>query len=135
MSLRAFSRRIRRIGRNVERRADEVVRETALVVDQAVVLATPVDTGRARGNWQVGIDTAVTDARDVLDPSGAGTIAEGAARVAGRRSGQTIFISNNVPYIGRLNEGSSSQAPAMFVEQAVAAGVDKVRRSRLVTRR
>jgi hypothetical protein len=30
-----------------------------------------------------------------------------------------IFITNNVPYIGWLNEGSSKQAPAGFVQAAI----------------
>jgi formaldehyde-activating enzyme involved in methanogenesis len=32
-------------------------------------------------------------------------------------------VSNNVPYINRLNEGHSAQAPAGFVQQAVAKAV------------
>ena len=30
------------------------------------------------------------------------------------------FITNNLPYIKRLNEGWSKQAPAHFIEQVIA---------------
>lgn len=95
----------------------------ALTVDQTVVSSTPVDTGRARGNWQVSLGFPVVEEQDLVDKAGTVTIAAGAAVIRSRQSGQTIFISNNVPYIGRLNQGSSSQAPANFVEMAVMDGI------------
>lgn len=47
---------------------------------------TPVDTGRARDSWNLELN------------------------------GDTSRIINDVPYIDRLNAGSSKQAPAHFVE-------------------
>lgn len=61
-----------------------------------VVLATPVDIGNARAGWTV----------DVASP--------------------IPVVENNVEYIGALNRGHSSQAPAGFVE----AALDAARRSR-----
>jgi len=36
---------------------------------------------------------------------------------------ESVHISNDAPYIGRLNAGSSSQAPAGFVQRAIADGI------------
>ena len=36
-----------------------------------------------------------------------------------------VFITNNVQYIGKLDAGSSQQAPKNFVNAAIAAGVAK----------
>jgi hypothetical protein len=115
----------------------------ALAADQAVVLATPVDKGRARSNWLVELDAP---ARTTIEPyvpgengntSGPNTaaaLAQGQATIAGyngdRNSG--IAISNNLPYIGRLNAGSSRQAPAGFVEKAVQAAVRQIGTVRLL---
>jgi hypothetical protein len=39
---------------------------------------------------------------------------------------QTIWILNGLPYIERLNEGHSQQAPAGFVETAIYRNVRPV---------
>ena len=58
MDLRQFGRKIRVTGNVVEENGGKLLRSVALAVDAAVVLATPVDTGRARSNWQVEIGAA-----------------------------------------------------------------------------
>lgn len=60
---------------------------------------TPIDTGRARRGWQI------------------------------RQQGSGPSIENRVPYIERLERGYSRQAPAGFVKQAVAATVNKAKRT------
>ena len=57
---------------------------------------------------------------DVL--TGAAVIAEAEEAIAGFTSGDSIFIANNVSYVPKLNDGSSAQAPAQFVEAAGAVG-------------
>lgn len=129
-SLAVFARRIRALARRMPDNVDKIVKQAAIAVDQAVVLATPVDTGRARGGWQVGLGGPSTEDLGLLDQSGAAAIARNNGAILTRRLGQDIFISNNVEYIGFLNEGSSSQAPAGFVELAVQAGVAAVKSGR-----
>ena len=122
---------------------DKAVRMAALAADQAVVLGTPVDKGRARSNWIVSLGAP---SRTTVDPhvpgeggSTAGAnanaaLAQGAA-VIGGYSGLihgSIAISNNLPYIGRLNTGYSKQAPAGFVEKAVQSAVRAVQKARVV---
>ena len=93
-----------------------------------VVLGTPVDTGRARGNWQTTLGTPATGDVERLDPSGSATIGEGSSTINGAPEFPVIHIANNLPYIGALNYGKpegvqhSKQAPLMFVELA-AQGV------------
>ena len=123
IGLKAFQRRIRVLSKitlgNVEKR----VRKAALAADQVAVLATPVDTGRARANWRVGIGTNPAGYDDeATDKSGSSTIAEGQGVIERWKSGQgSIFISNNVPYIIPLDEGSSAQAPSGMSAAAVQA--------------
>jgi hypothetical protein len=103
----------------------------ALVVDQSVVLGTPVDTGRARSNWRVSVGAPVAD---VIEPYAPGkhlgrgeganaqaAIQQGQAVIGSARSGKPIYITNNVHYIGKLEEGHSPQNKE-FVKRAVAAG-------------
>lgn len=128
--LGTFAKRIRKIGSNIEKNADEAVRRCALAVDSAVVLATPVDTGRARGNWQVELNTPAQGTPDNLSPSGREAIEAGKAKIAAYKGGTkqaSVNITNNLPYIGKLNDGHSAQAPAGFVEKAIMVGVDAVK--------
>jgi hypothetical protein len=124
-----FSRRMKRHGKNVIKNADQLVRRCALATDAAVVLATPVDTGRARANWQVECNTPATGTTAATSKSGRESIDAGKTKIAQYKGGTpnaAIYITNNLPYIGRLNEGHSAQAPAGFVEQAAMVGVRAV---------
>lgn len=63
-------------------------------------MRTPVDTGRARGNWQVTIDMPARGEANVGDPvsAGRGVIDKSPAFC-------TIWITNTVPYITVLEYG------------------------------
>lgn len=131
-----FERNMRRHGRNVERNAAKMVRKAALAIDTAVVLATPVDTGRARANWQASLNAPAGSAIEAYSPGAAGSTgaANAAAAmeqakgvIAGHKPGQSIYLTNNLPYIGKLNDGHSAQAPAGFVQKAVLVGAQAIR--------
>lgn len=130
--LAGLAKRMRDLGRRVVIGSSALVKETAIAIDQAVVVATPVDTGRARGNWVVGIGSPVRSTTEDTDPSGQETINRNNQAISGALGGREIYISNNLPYISALNNGTSAQAPAGFVEQAVAVGVDTVRRKKIL---
>lgn len=116
---------------------DKVVKKAALAVDQAVVLATPVDTGRARSNWIVTVGAPAGGTRGPFSPgsklglgetgNATAAIAEAKAVINSKTPKQAIFISNNVNYIAELNNGSSRQAPKNFVNRAVKQGADEIR--------
>lgn len=75
-----------------------------------VVLRTPVDTGRARGNWQLTIgEPADSIIEEIRDPST--VITAGAQELRALEAFTVIFITNNVPYIIALEGGHSTQAP------------------------
>lgn len=137
-----FARRISQLGERVVRETDRIVRRSALAADQAVVIGTPVDTGRAKSNWLVAIDAPARTTIPAYDPgekgstSGSNTsaaLAQGRIAIRGYQGGinRAIAISNNLDYIGELNDGSSRQAPKRFVQKAVQAAVARVKASRL----
>jgi hypothetical protein len=92
---------------------------------------TPRDTSWARSNW---IGSKGSPAAPLKEPSGrpdAGDVAlaraasaAGDAALASYRLEQgSLFATNNVPYIIPLNNGSSKQAGAGFVERAVERAI------------
>jgi len=105
----------------------------AFEVFNRVVMRTPVDTGAARQNWLVTINSE-TDSYDENKTSG-NVLAEGGAVIEGAKGDDTIYIQNSVPYIGVLEygrtnpvknpvkstpEGRSSQAPNGMVGVTLA---------------
>ncbi len=131
--LKVFARNIQVRAFKMVENVDALVRRVALAVDTAVVLRTPVDTGRARANWQVNIGSpAVGEVATPGSPDqGSATALTAAQSTIATYKGQgNIHITNNVPYIGKLNEGHSRQAPAGFVEAAVVAGIEAIDTSR-----
>lgn len=98
--------------KKVVQRLEDSVRFFALSFYSGVKMMTPVDTGRARANW--GLDINIIDV-SIVEPASP----KGFDAVARYKLSDVINISNNLPYIRRLNEGYSGQAPAGFVEDAI----------------
>ena len=87
-------------------------RGTCLSMFGKIVARTPVDTGRARGNWQSSLNTPSLQ----IDPTGEGY----QATIASVKLGDSVFFINNLPYIEELEDGSSDQAPAGMVKVTAA---------------
>ena len=124
----------------MEANGSRAVRRTAIAVDQTVVTATPVDEGTARSNWRVGINFAPSGTRKAFTPGSKGStaasntaaaISEGVAKISRFKKGE-IHITNNLDYIGDLNDGKSAQAPANFVQTAAAAGQAVARKQKVL---
>lgn len=101
---------------------NRVIRKVALDMSTSLIQKTPVDTGRARGNWMLGIGAPVEQATANEDKDGGattGTILSGLADYD-YQSGKPIFITNSVPYITALENGHSKQAPNGMVKITVA---------------
>lgn len=99
-------------------RHDKIVRATSLAAMRNLVMETPVDTGRARNNWNADLNTVDASTTEEANRSATGTEKITQA-LSGYKDGDTVYISNNLPYIVPLNNGHSTQAPAGFVEAAV----------------
>jgi len=142
-SLFQFSKNMRRRGRQVENAATGVTRAAVGAALVAVVQGTPADKGVARSNWRIGLGAPATAVIPAYAPgkklgrgetaNAGAAIAAGKARLAlplGSAGGglkTAVYLSNNVPYIEKLNGGSSTQAAKGFVETAIFAAVGAIR--------
>lgn len=68
---------------------DDIASKMGLDLLAGLISATPVDTGVARNGWQMS------------------------------KNGRSVIVENQVPYIGILNDGTSKQAPAGFIEDEI----------------
>lgn len=94
----------------LDAKVDAVTRAIALEALKRLVQRSPVDTGLFRNSWQVGLDT-INTATGSPGTNGGGALTDGAAALSQARAGQTIAITNSLPYAERLEDGWSQQAP------------------------
>lgn len=115
----SFSSDIEKIAKKLNQSIESTVRATALELFGSIIVGTPVLTGRAKGNWQTSINEPITS---VIDRAGdTEAIAELKNVAGGSIAGKILWLSNNLPYIRRLEfDGHSSQAPAGMVRINVA---------------
>lgn len=115
----------------IEEAASKTAIGAALIVVEDLAFTTPVDTSEALSNWLTTLRSE-TSARiparflgeggSTRTASASETISEARSVLAGKKPGDAVYLSNNVPYIRRLNEGYSRQAPAGYVERSVMIG-------------
>lgn len=92
---------------------------------------TPIDTGWARSNWIPSIGSDVTSTVGTRADAENGKLdlgpqAAGEALLTRYRIAQgNVYVSNNVHYIEKLNDGSSQQAPRAFVQRAISDAISK----------
>jgi len=108
----------KKIEQKIDRTLNQGIRATLFEVSTAIIKDTPADTGRARGNWQASVGRGATG--DVSVDSARSGEAKAIAdvdqtvRVA---VGDLYYLTNNLPYIERLEYGWSQQAPGGMVRK------------------
>lgn len=125
---------------------DRLVRKVAIDLLKSVIYKSPVGDatlwqspppagyvgGRFRGNWQLGVNSKPSGELTAIDANGGNTINVGMARIpATNAAGNIYYITNNLPYAQRLENGWSSQAPAGIVSLTVAEFEGIVLRARI----
>lgn len=117
-----------RIKASLDRKIAAAAKALTLEIDKNLRRVTPVDTGHARANWVPSVGTPHSAEVEVTNKTGSGEHAAGVSKVLAYKLGDgPLFVSNNVPYIRRLNYGHSKQAPAGFIEFAVDQAIVKLR--------
>lgn len=107
----------------IRKLGDVTLAQASLAVQREVMMNTPVKTGRARSNWFMNIESSSDKITD--DTTGKNAV-EGATTSESIKGGDTVHITNNLPYIERLNDGHSQQSPAGFVAAATLVARKKV---------
>lgn len=95
---------------------DEVLKKHKQIMfdlDFALVEETPRKTGRAKGNWIASINTAYKGVTTKLWKT------NNTPAISSIKQPCISYLSNNLPYIQRLNEGWSKQAEAGYIEDII----------------
>lgn len=106
-----FEIALRKFAKTAGDNADAVIRKTVLEVGARLIKRSPVDTGRFRSNWFYSFSA----------PSGKATeqtgvlVVQDLATMPTPAIGEIHYITNNLPYAWRLENGWSKQAPIGMV--------------------
>lgn len=128
-----FALDIARFADTTKNNVNLVVRKATLDIFSRVVVRTPVDTGRARGNWLPSFRTPASGYDwDKYSHTGQETIAAIAALFVGMKAGQVAWLSNNLPYVWGLEfDAVSRQAPNGMARLSVREYADYLSRTGL----
>jgi hypothetical protein len=139
--MNAAAARFYRLAKGVEIAATTVTKEQALEVQYLLAKNTPVDVATARSNWRVSVGRPLTGRIRAYAPFpsrhrppyvGGGTKNEAAnlhaVHLQGRNrlatySKGSIYVSNALPYIRKLDKGHSKQSKAGFVARSITQAV------------
>lgn len=110
----SFGDQLRAFAAKTKSSVEQADRAIKIELFTSVIMDTPVDTGRARGNWQT---SAEQPAQGVLERSGEGSAL---ADMEQNLGGEVTYLINNLPYARRLEYGHSGQAPQGMVRRNVA---------------
>lgn len=106
--------------------ADKVIQQTCDIIAKEtlqtyadIVQQTPVDKGTAKGNWLVSVGYPNHSVTDKQDRGGSATISAGQAKITPESVRKGVWITNNLPYINRLEYGHSQQQPTGWIRRNI----------------
>jgi len=67
--------------------------------------------GLARGNWQINFGSPLRQRLNTIDPNGVKTIQRGMAVARGIQQLGVTYLTNNLPYIGVIDQGKPGTNP------------------------
>ena len=138
------SKRRKAVSRSLDGFVELAVRQLQFRFHQTVTIATPVLSGFARAGWTLSVgspepgpSTSVASRTRGLTAAQRIRLGRVQANALAKKNIQVrnalargyklkqgpVFIVNAVRYVTFLNDGSSAQAPAMFVERSLATAV------------
>ena len=116
---------VTRVLRALDSHATREIGRLTRTIHFQLQLVNPVATGHSRANWIVSHGAphlGVVGSPKAVDTESAPASLAAVLALPSLLHAPT-FLVNSVDYIGKLNDGSSNQAPAGFVQRAVLVGV------------
>ena len=127
-TLKGLAKRMHAEADAIENIANDAAVWFAKYLVAELIKETPVDTSRALSNWLIAFgapsNMGTIDFVPGIHGSTEGTntaaaILRAHTALDAKIPGEVIYISNVVRYIVYLNRGTSGQAPALYVENAI----------------
>jgi len=110
----SFASDIAKFAKKTGQKLDRAIVSACYQISEAIVMGTPVDTGRARGNWIPTVNNPSRSTLTIDDKAGTMALSKIGA-VTMNAPGNVYYLVNNLPYIQRLEYGWSQQFPQGMV--------------------
>lgn len=123
MSAADFARQIDAELEVAYREIGEQIGKIGIEAATEIVNRTPVLSGKARRNWMTTVGGKTGATTEATDPTGGAAIGDARTAVANYGADgkfPPITVQNNLPYIGKLENGYSKQAPSGMVAVTLA---------------
>lgn len=124
MNAEGFSKALMDLSDHIDGEVSKVIRKGCIDLYARIVARTPVDSGRAKMNWQ--LSTSGHSSERMEDPDGY-SVSEIAGHINSETSefrldinDDTVTLYNNLEYISNLEAGDSQQAPQGMVAISLA---------------
>jgi hypothetical protein len=117
----SFAAGFRNASLRFTKRHDDLKRVVGIKLFSAVILDTPVDTGRLRGNWQASVNEPDRTSTSAPDKGGVQAVSKVVSTALGLSGEETFILSNSLPYAYRIEyQGwSHTKAPEGMVNRNV----------------
>ena len=109
--MKSFELQIKEFENMTAEKSELLFKKVCFDLSNSIIMDTSVLSGRARGNWQPDINSIQNDVLEVEDKSGNATVAKVASQTNNLKLGQFFTLTNNLPYILRLEYGWSKKSP------------------------
>tara|TARA_R110002094_G_scaffold92843_1_gene94494 strand:- start:50 stop:490 length:441 start_codon:yes stop_codon:yes gene_type:complete len=125
-----FSSDLKKFTKKADKNLSKTIRASAAQVFGAVIKSTPVGNptiwknsnvkdyvgGRLRNNWNTSLNSIDESANRPPDNSGSGSEGDLLIAMGRYKNGDTIYLSNSLPYAQAVEEGWSKQRPHGMVK-------------------
>ena len=129
---RKFEEQVRKFAEKANMSVGKTIRGSAIVLFRGIIKMSPVDTGRFRANWMVGMKAPSTETTESTDKAGGTTAMNMAQYINAQKGSYEFTLANNLPYAHVIEYGGypgdgpntvggfSKQAPQGVVRVNVA---------------
>ncbi len=113
----SFSSDLKSFRLKIEKGDDELIQAVEIALFDAVIMDTPVLSGRLRGNWQATFSTPAEGALESVDKDGRSTVSKMTSKIQSEIGGRLTYLTNNLPYAVPIEYGLSKKSPEGMVRK------------------
>lgn len=116
----SFSAQLGQFAEITKEKMDAIFQDILVELGESVIMLSPVDTGRFKGNWQLTAESPSNQSLINYDKEGLRTLEKLVSVANTLEAGQRAYIVNNLRYAIPLEYGYSQQAPSGMVRVTLA---------------
>ena len=109
---KSFELQMKEFENMTDEKSELLFKKVCFDLSNSIIMDTAVLSGAARGRWAPDINKIDNSTDEVFDKSGNATVAKVASQTNNLKLGQYFTLTNNLPYILRLEYGwSKTKSP------------------------